>query len=69
MNAILYRVVVTQLRYSDEAKAYVARRVSEGKTRREAIRALKRYVARALFKLWTACFPPPLPPVTALRCT
>jgi hypothetical protein len=32
-------------------RAYVERRVAEGKSRREATRLLKRYLARHLFRL------------------
>jgi transposase len=52
LNAILYRIVLTQSRCSDEAKAYLKRRISQGKTQREAMRALKRYIVRAIFRLW-----------------
>jgi transposase len=55
LNAILYRIALTQAHYSPEAKAYLERRVSEGKTRREAIRALKRFIARAVWRLWQEC--------------
>jgi transposase len=55
LNAILHRIAVTQARYSPEAKAYLARRLSEGKTGREAMRALKRYIARAVWRLWREC--------------
>jgi hypothetical protein len=34
-----------------ETKAYIARRVAEGKSEREAVRCLKRYLARSLFRL------------------
>ena len=34
---------------------YLARRESEGKTRREAIRALKRFLVRAIWRLWWEC--------------
>jgi len=44
LNAILYRIALTQTRASPQAQAYIARRISEGKTRREAIRALKRHL-------------------------
>jgi hypothetical protein len=36
-----------------ETRAYVDRRVSEGKTRLEAIRCLKRYLARRIWRLLT----------------
>jgi transposase len=55
LNAILYRIALTQLRCWPPAQAYVARRLSEGKTKREAIRALKRYLIRAIWRLWQEC--------------
>ncbi len=55
LNAILYRIALTQARYSPEARAYLDRRVAEGKTRREALRALKRFLIRANWRLWQEC--------------
>lgn len=57
LNAILYRIALTQARHSVEARAYLDRRVTEGKTRREAIRALKRFIIRAIWRLWQECRP------------
>ncbi len=54
-NAILYRIVLAQARHSLAAQAYLARRSKEGKTRREAIRALKRFIVRAIWRQWQAC--------------
>lgn len=48
-NAAIYRIVITRLRWDARTQEYLQRRLSEGKTRREAIRCLKRYVARELF--------------------
>jgi len=55
LNALFYRIALTQAHYSTEARAYLARRVSEGKTKREAIRALKRHLVRVVWKLWKEC--------------
>jgi transposase len=55
LNAILYRIAVTQARCSPAAQAYLARRVSEGKTKREALRALKRFIVRAIWRQWERC--------------
>jgi len=55
LNAILYRIALTQLRCWPPAQDYVARRVREGKTKREAIRALKRYLIRAIWRVWQEC--------------
>jgi transposase len=57
LNAALYRIALTQAHHSQEARAYIARRVSEGKSKREAIRALKRYLVRAVWRLWQECEP------------
>jgi transposase len=57
LNAIVHRIAVAQLRSSPAAQAYVARRLADGKTKREAIRALKRYLVRAIWRLWQQCAP------------
>jgi transposase len=55
LNSVLYRIVLTQAHHSPAAKAYIDRRLSEGKTRREAHRALRRFVIRAIWRLWQEC--------------
>jgi transposase len=57
LNAILYRIAITQAGASAQAKAYLARRAAEGKSRREALRALKRHLVRAVWRLWQECRP------------
>jgi transposase len=37
---------VTRIRIHDQTRAYVARRLAEGKTKPEIMRCLKRYLAR-----------------------
>jgi transposase len=49
LNAALYRIAITQARYHPAARAYLERKQAEGKTRREAIRCLKRLLARTVF--------------------
>jgi transposase len=48
-NAALHRIVVARLRHHQPTKDYLARRLREGKSKKEAIRCLKRYVAREVF--------------------
>jgi transposase len=48
-NAALYRIVIARLRHDQQTKDYLARRIREGKSKKEAIRCLKRYVAREVF--------------------
>jgi transposase len=55
LNAILYRMALTQARCAPAAQDYLARRQAEGKTRREAIRALKRYLVRAIWRQGQRC--------------
>ncbi|MDP9353034.1 MAG: transposase, partial [Chloroflexota bacterium] len=66
LNAILYRVAITQARCSAEARAYLARRVGEGKTKREALRALKRFIVRAIWRRWQECGAAPATTATSL---
>jgi transposase len=55
LNAVLYRIVLTQAHHLPEARTYIERRLSQGKTRREAHRALRRFVIRAIWRLWQEC--------------
>jgi transposase len=49
LNCALHRIAVTQGRVHPPARAYLERKQSEGKTRREAIRCLKRQLARTVY--------------------
>ena len=60
-NAALYRIALSRLRWDPQTRAYLTRRITEGKTRREAIRCLKRYIARELYQLITQPNPGPDP--------
>ncbi|MDX2709605.1 transposase [Streptomyces sp. PA03-6a] len=57
-NAALYRIVLTRLRREERTRHYLERRSAEGKTKREIIRCLKRYVAREIYRYIQAA---PLP--------
>jgi transposase len=50
LNAALYRIAITQARYHDPARIYLERKRAEGKSRREAIRCLKRLLVRVVFQ-------------------
>jgi len=54
LNRALHTIVLCRRRVDPETKAYIARRVSEGKSEREAVRCLKRYLARSLFRMLEA---------------
>jgi transposase len=49
LNCALHRIAVTQGRVHPPARAYLERKQNEGKTRREAIRCLKRQLARTVY--------------------
>ena len=51
INAALHRVIVTRARCHQPTRDYIARRLAEGKTTREAIRCLKRYLTRHVWRL------------------
>jgi transposase len=50
-NAALFRVILTRIRCHPETRAYLQRRTAEGRTKREIIRCLKRYLARHIYKI------------------
>jgi transposase len=49
LNCALHRIAVTQGRCHPAAQAYLQRKQTEGKTRREALRCLKRQLARTIY--------------------
>jgi transposase len=51
LNRAIHTIYLTRLRHDPATKAYIERRCSQGKTRREARRCVKRYIARQLYKL------------------
>jgi transposase len=51
LNRALHQAITIRSQYDDRTKAYIARRVSEGRTRREVRRCLKRYLARHLYRV------------------
>ena len=58
LNRALHLILVTRKRTHPPTKSYIERRIQEGKTRREATRCLKRYLARSLYRLLEH---PPMP--------
>ena len=49
LNCALHQIAVTQGRVHPPAKAYLERKQAEGKSRREALRCLKRQLARTVY--------------------
>ena len=54
LNATLHRIAITQVRICECARVFVSRKRQEGKSTREAIRCLKRHLARRVFGLLLA---------------
>jgi transposase len=50
LNCALHRIAVTQGRTHAPARAYLARKESEGHSRKEALRCLKRHLARTIYR-------------------
>jgi len=51
LNRALHTVILQRRLHDPTTKDYIARRVAEGKTTRDAVRLLKRYLARHLYRL------------------
>jgi len=48
-NHALWRIALVRLSHDQRTRDYVARRIAEGRTKSEALRCLKRYIAREVF--------------------
>lgn len=64
-NCALYDIVKVRMSYDLRTKEYVARRTAEGKSKKEIMRCLKRYVADEVYSLITN--PPEVPAIDDLR--
>src|SRR5215211_6423518 len=54
-NRALYMTCLARMRRDLRTQEYVARRTAEGKSKREIIRCLKRYVAREVYRVLISC--------------
>jgi transposase len=50
VNNAIHTIALSRSVHHPETRAYLDRRIGEGKTKREAMRALKRHLSRSLFK-------------------
>jgi len=50
LNAAVHRIAITQMRCHDDAIAYLARRIENGNTKTEALRALKRRLSDVVYR-------------------
>jgi len=73
LNCALHRIAVTQGQHHPPARAYLARKQAEGKSRKEALRCLKRHLARTVYRTLTnpkqQTMKPPNRPAIALTLT
>jgi transposase len=54
-NRALYMICLARMRRDPRTRDYVARRPAEGKSKREIIRCLKRYLARETYRVLVSC--------------
>ena len=54
LNLAMHRIAIYQARCCPDAKAFMDRKQAEGKTRREALRCLKRHITRRVYSLLTS---------------
>jgi transposase len=54
-NRALYMICLARMRRDGRTQEYVSRRTAEGKSKREIIRCLKRYVAREVYRVLLSC--------------
>jgi transposase len=52
-NSAIHTIALSRSLHHPETRAYIDRRISEGKTKREAMRSLKRHLSRTLYKQLT----------------
>ncbi|HEX5912428.1 MAG TPA: IS110 family transposase [Rubrobacter sp.] len=50
-NRALYVIAVCRMSRDERTRAYVAKRTAEGKSKKEIIRCLKRYIAREIYRI------------------
>jgi IS30 family transposase len=50
MNKAIHMMALTQARMDPRARAYVSRREAEGRSHREAARALKRHLSDVIYR-------------------
>ena len=49
-NSALHRIAIVRLRYCERTQQYAKRRIAEGRSKREILRCLKRYIAREVYR-------------------
>jgi transposase len=63
-NRALHVIAVCRMSRDERTRRYVAKRTAEGKTKKEIIRCLKRYIAREIYRILSSlCLRKPSTPV------
>jgi transposase len=68
LNCALHRIAFTRARTCPHTRAYLDRKMAEGKTRAEAYRCLKRHIARRVWHLLTQTPDPTPQPTATIHC-
>ena len=68
-NKVIHRIAIVRLSNDKRTQDYVAKKMAEGKTKKDAIRCLKRFIAREIYGLLLQCSKTtyPLPDLKAMR--
>ncbi len=53
-NRPLYVIALGRMSWDERTREYVAKRTAEGKSKRDVIRCLKRFIAREIYRILTA---------------
>ena len=61
-NAALYRAVIVRMQFHQPTRDYVARRIAAGRTKRDIIRCLRRFLAREIYQRVMTDFRAPVRP-------
>jgi len=59
LNRAIHIIALSRARTDPATRAYLERKHAEGKSKREAIRCLKRHFARPIWRILYAAAPPP----------
>lgn len=61
LNYSLHTIAVTQRRWDPRAQQYLERKIAEGKSRKEALRCLKRHLANVVYRILSESVPSTAP--------
>ncbi|WP_043471870.1 IS110 family transposase [Arthrobacter sp. Rue61a] len=59
LNKAIHTIAIVRMRCDQDTKDYVAKRISQGRTKKEIIRCLKRYITRQIYRVLKEASPHP----------